>query len=201
MAILVLVRHGQSSYNLSNLFTGSLDVPLTQLGLTEAKLAGEKLKEISFNIAYTSMLIRAQQTLEIILEEIAQKTIPVIRTAAFNERMYGSLQGLNKVEVAEKYGAEQVQLWRRSYDVRPPGGESLEDTFNRAVPYYKLKIEPALEAGQNVLIVAHGNSLRALMMYLEAISIAGITDLNIPTGVPRVYTLNAGLKIEQVCYV
>jgi 2,3-bisphosphoglycerate-dependent phosphoglycerate mutase len=164
MALLTLIRHGQSTYNLENRFTGNTDVELTPLGEEEAKQAGKKLTNFTFAIAYTSMLKRAQKTLEIILEEMKQTTIPIVKIAAFDERKYGSLQGLNKAETALKYGDAQVEIWRRSYDVRPPEGESLKDTFNRAVPYYKQEIEPKLKAGQNILIVAHGNSLRALMM-------------------------------------
>ena len=170
MTLLTLIRHGQSTYNLQNRFTGNLDVPLTTLGKTEAHLAGQKLKDFHFDFAYTSMLIRAWETLSIVLKEIKQIQIPIIKNAALNERMYGNLQGLNKAETALKYGDEQVEIWRRSYKIRPPDGESLEDTFNRTVPYYQSEIEPKLKGGQSVLIVAHGNSLRALKMYLENIS-------------------------------
>jgi 2,3-bisphosphoglycerate-dependent phosphoglycerate mutase len=201
MSSLTLVRHGQSIYNLENRFTGNLDVALTPLGREEAKSAGEKLKDFHYSIAYTSTLIRAQETLRIILEEIKQTNMPIIKNAALNERMYGNLQGLNKAETAAKYGEAQVEIWRRSYAVRPPEGESLEDTFNRTVPYYQLEIEPKLKAGLNVLIVAHGNSLRALKMYLEHISAADIAHVNIPTGTPRVYHFDADLKIIDVNYL
>ena len=201
MTILTLVRHGQSTYNLQNRFTGSLDVPLTKQGEEEARLAGQKLKEYHFDYAYTSMLIRAWETLRIVLEEINQKSIPITRNAALNERMYGSLQGLNKAETALKYGTEQVEIWRRSYEVRPPDGESLEDTYHRAVPYYQSEIEPRLKSGKNVLIVAHGNSLRALKMYLENISPQDIVKVNIPTGTPRVYELGEDLEILKVEYL
>ena len=201
MAILTLIRHGQSVYNLQNRFTGNLDVPLTPLGEEEARLAGEKLKEYRFDLAYTSMLVRAWETLRIVLEEIEQTCIPIARNAALNERMYGSLQGLNKAETALKYGTEQVEIWRRSYEVRPPDGESLEDTFHRTVPYYQSEIEPCLKSGKNILIVAHGNSLRALKMYLENISPQEIIEVNIPTGMPRVYELGENLKVLKVEYL
>jgi 2,3-bisphosphoglycerate-dependent phosphoglycerate mutase len=201
MSILILVRHGQSVYNFENRFTGTVDIGLTPLGEDEAKQTGEKLKEYSFDRAYTSMLIRAQESLRIILEVLMQTNIDVIKNAALNERMYGSLQGLNKEEIAKKYGEEQVEIWRRSYAVSPPDGESLADTFARAVPYYKTEIEPKLGAGENVLIVAHGNSLRALMMYLENISPEDIAKVNMPTGVPRMYTLNTELKVLAAVYL
>lgn len=201
MPYLTLIRHGQSTYNLANLFTGNVDAPLTSLGEAEALAAGKKIKDFIYNVAYTSMLIRAQETLRIILEEIQQTTIPVIKNAALNERMYGNLQGLNKAETARKYGDAQVEIWRRSFDVRPPGGESLEDTFNRTVPYYKLEIEPKLKSGENILIVAHGNSLRALMMYLENISKEAIVKVNIPTGLPRFYNFDNEMKLISVIYL
>jgi len=201
MPYLTLIRHGQSTYNLANLFTGNVDAPLTSLGEAEALAAGKKIKDFIYNVAYTSKLIRAQETLRIILEEIQQTTIPVIKNAALNERMYGNLQGLNKAETARKYGDAQVEIWRRSFDVRPPGGESLEDTFNRTVPYYKLEIEPKLKSGENILIVAHGNSLRALMMYLENISKEAIVKVNIPTGLPRFYNFDNEMKLISVIYL
>lgn len=201
MPLLTLIRHGQSTYNLENRFTGIVDVPLTLLGEEEARDAGKKLKGLKYDRAYTSMLKRAQESLNIILKEIQQTDIPIIMNAALDERMYGSLQGLNKAETATKYGDVQVEIWRRSYAVRPPNGESLEDTFNRTVPYYKLEIEPKLKAGENILIVAHGNSLRALMMYLEHIDQEAIAHVNIPTGTPRLYTLGDDLKIDHVTYL
>jgi len=200
MAQLVFVRHGQSLYNLENRFTGILDVPLTESGKQQAKLAGDKLIGYVFDIAYTSMLIRAQESLQIILKEM-KVTIPVVKNKAFNERMYGTLQGLNKEETAKKYGLAQVDIWRRSYDVCPPDGESLLDTYNRVVPYYKTEIETKLKMGQNVLIVAHGNSLRSLMMYLENINPLDIVKVNIATGIPRLYTFDAELKISNVSYL
>lgn len=201
MALLTLTRHGQSTYNLQNRFTGNLDVPLTPLGEHEAHLAGQKLQDFHFDFAYTSMLKRACETLRIILEEIKQTQMPIIKNVALNERMYGSLQGLNKAETALKYGDEQVEIWRRSYKIRPPEGESLEDTFKRTVPYYQTEIEPKLKSGQNVLIVAHGNSLRALKMYLENISSEAIEKVNIPTGTPRNYIFDENMKILSVDYL
>lgn len=201
MAQLILVRHGQSTYNLENRFTGNLDVPLTALGEEEAHSAGKKLINFRFDMAYTSMLVRAWETLRIILEEVKQITIPIIKNVALNERMYGSLQGLNKADTAKKYGDAQVELWRRSYEVRPPDGESLRDTYNRTVPYYQSEIEPNLKAGKNILIVAHGNSLRALKMFLEEISPEEIIKVNIPTGMPRMYVFDENLKILSVKYL
>lgn len=201
MPILIFVRHGQSVYNFENRFTGNLDIGLTPLGEEEAKKTGEKLKGYSFDIAYTSMLIRAQESLRIILEVIRQTKIPVVKNSALNERMYGSLQGLNKAETSKKYGAKQVEIWRRSYAIFPPEGESLATTFGRTVPYYKAEIEPKLSAGKNVLIVAHGNSLRALMMYLENISPKDIEKVNIPTGLPRMYTFTTDLKVLSITYL
>ena len=201
MASLTLIRHGQSTYNLANLFTGNVDVPLTPLGEAEALAAGQKIKDISYKIAYTSTLIRAQATLQIILETIQQTTIPIIKNAALDERMYGTLQGLNKAETAQKYGDAQVEIWRRSYDVRPPGGESLADTFNRTVPYYQSEIYPKLQSGENILIVAHGNSLRALMMHLENISTTAIANVNIPTGSPRLYRFDNEQNLISVTYL
>ena len=201
MALLTLIRHGQSIYNLQNRFTGNLDVELTSLGEEEARSAGQRLKGFHFDIAYTSMLKRAWETLRIISEEIQQTDMPIIKNIALNERMYGNLQGLNKAETALKYGDAQVDIWRRSFEVRPPDGESLEDTFNRTVPFYKSEIEPKLIAGKNVLIVAHGNSLRALKMYLENISPEAIVQVNIPTGRPRNYIFDQNMKITSVNYL
>jgi 2,3-bisphosphoglycerate-dependent phosphoglycerate mutase len=200
MALLIFVRHGQSLYNLENRFTGILDIPLTLFGKEQAKSSGRKLKGYVFSVAYTSMLIRAQESLQIILSEMQVK-IPVVKNMAFNERMYGTLQGLNKEETAKKYGVAQVEIWRRSYDVCPPGGESLLDTYNRVIPYYKTEIEPKLKMEQNVLIVAHGNSLRSLMMYLENINPLDIEKVNIPTGLPRVYDFNKQLQLSGAKYL
>jgi 2,3-bisphosphoglycerate-dependent phosphoglycerate mutase len=198
MSLLVIVRHGQSEWNLQNRFTGEVDVELTETGRKEAHEAGKDLQSIKFDYCFTSVLKRAEETLDIILKEIQQESIPVKKDKALNERNYGDLQGLNKTETAEKYGEQQVKIWRRSYDVRPPGGESLEDTAARVIPYYKKEIEPLLKANANVLIVAHGNSLRALMMYLENISTEAIAEVNIPTGSPRLYTFDDQLKIIRI---
>ena len=201
MSILTFLRHGQSIYNFQNRFTGILDVELTALGEEEARFAGQKLKNFRFDLAYTSMLKRAWETLDIVLEVMNKTNIPIIKNAALNERMYGSLQGLNKAETVQKYGEKQVELWRRSYQVRPPDGESLHDTYNRAVPFYQQEIEPKLKTGKNILIVAHGNSLRALKMYLENISPEEIINVNIPTGMPRMYVFDENLKILSVNYI
>ena len=200
-ASLTIIRHGQSTYNLANLFTGNADVPLTSFGEEEALAAAKKIKDISYHVAYSSMLIRAKETLRIILEEIKQTGIPAFYNAALNERSYGDLQGLNKADTAKKYGDAQVEIWRRSFDVRPPGGESLEDTCNRVIPYYRMEIEPKLISGDNVLIVAHGNSLRALMMYLENLGRDEIVKVNIPTGAPRFYTFDAKHKLLNAVYL
>lgn len=201
MSILILVRHGQSVFNLENRFTGNLDIPLTRLGEQEAKNAGEKLIHYKFDFAYTSTLVRAQESLNIILKEIHQTDIIVIKNGALNERNYGNLQGLNKAETISKFGQNQVDVWRRSYAIRPPDGESLEDTYNRTIPFYKRVIEPELKQQKSILIVAHGNSLRALVKYLENISEQEISNLNIPTGVPRCYDFDENLKIEKVNYL
>ena len=190
MPQLVLVRHGQSVYNLENRFTGETDVLLTDKGREEAKLAGEKLKEYHFDACFTSLLKRAQETLHIILTETGNMELPVTADHALNERNYGQLQGLNKEETAKKFGDNQVTIWRRSYDIAPPGGESLKDTQNRVLPYYHEHIEPLLKQQKNVLVVAHGNSLRALIKHLDRASDDDIVELNIPTGVPLVYELD-----------
>jgi 2,3-bisphosphoglycerate-dependent phosphoglycerate mutase len=201
MPLLVIVRHGQSAWNLENRFTGDVDVDLTPQGEDEARTAGRKLTGISFSQCFTSVLRRAEETLHLILQETGQPTVPISRDKALNERSYGQLQGLNKAEIAQQYGDNQVAIWRRSYSVRPPGGESLQDTAERVIPYYTAQIEPLLKKGENILIVAHGNSLRALMMYLEHISEDGIADVNIPTGVPRVYTMDEQLRIVSSRYL
>jgi len=195
---LAIVRHGQSEYNLQNRFTGFADVDLTDQGREEAAMCGRKLKDMNFDACFTSVLNRAIETLDIILDTIGQKQLPVYKDAALNERDYGDLQGLNKGETAEKYGAEQVALWRRSFDVAPPGGESLKQTQERVLPYYYAHIEPLLQQGKNVLIVAHGNSLRALMMHLENISPDAISHVELLTGVPRVYDFDESGKISYV---
>ena len=218
---LVLIRHGESEWNKLNLFTGWTDVGLSEKGIEEAKAAGRilKEKEYKFDVCYSSVLKRAIHTAYHALNELDLNYIPVIKNFKLNERHYGALQGLNKAETAEKYGAEKVHLWRRSYDVAPPAlqptdernpanqeqyahekrnelplNESLKDTVKRVVPYFKKVIAPEIKAGKNVLIVAHGNSLRALVKYLDNISDADIADLNIPTGVPLVYELDNKLQ-------
>lgn len=201
MPDLVIVRHGQSQWNLENRFTGWIDIDLSEKGIEEARNAGEKLKGYKFDIAFTSALIRAQKTLDIILEIIGQKDIPIIKDKALNERMYGDLQGLNKDETRKKFGDEQVKLWRRSYDIAPPNGESLKDTAARVIPFYEREIVPQLRAGKNVLISAHGNSLRALVMHLENLSKEQILETEIPTGIPKVYKLDNNLKISESYYI
>ena len=201
MPNLVLIRHGQSQWNLENRFTGWIDIDLSEKGIAEAKAAGEKLKGYKFDMAFTSALTRAQRTLDIILEIIGQEGIPVEKDKALNERMYGDLQGLNKDETREKYGAEQVHIWRRSYDVNPPNGESLKDTAARVMPYFESKILPELKAGKNILISAHGNSLRALVMFFEKLSKEEILQTEIPTGEPKLYVLNDKLEILENRYI
>jgi 2,3-bisphosphoglycerate-dependent phosphoglycerate mutase len=198
---LILVRHGQSQWNLEDRFTGWVDVPLTPQGAAEAREAGEKLKGYCFDRAFTSTLSRAHETLRIILDVIGQPNLPVEYDQALNERHYGELQGLNKAETAEKLGPEQVHLWRRSYTARPPGGESLKDTADRVLPYYRTRIESRVLAGDAVLVVAHGNSLRTLVMILDEISEGDVPALNIPTGVPRRYLINSTGNILERGYL
>lgn len=200
---LVLVRHGQSQWNLENRFTGRKDVGLTEKGEQDARTAGELLRRDTFDVAYTSTLKRAQQTLDIILPECMRGHIhvPVVRTAALNERSYGELEGLNKAEVAQQYSEEQVRLWRRSYDTVPPGGESLRDTSERVIPFFEKEIAPKLKEGQNVLVVAHGNSLRSLVMHLEHLSPEEIMEREIPTGVPLKYMLHPDLTVDRSFYL
>lgn len=194
---LVIVRHGQSAWNLENRFTGWVDVDITSKGEEEAKNAGEKLKDYKFDLAYTSNLKRAQRTLEIILETTRQTNLEVIKNEALNERHYGDLQGANKAETAAKYGDEQVHIWRRSFDIAPPNGESLKDTLARVLPYFENEIIPKLKSGKNIIIAAHGNSLRALIMYLEKLKPEEILQVEIPTGQPKVYRLDENLKILE----
>ncbi|SCB37178.1 2,3-bisphosphoglycerate-dependent phosphoglycerate mutase [Rhizobium hainanense] len=196
---LVLVRHGQSDWNLKNLFTGWKDPDLTALGIEEAKTGGKALADygIKYDIAFTSDLTRAQHTLKIILDEIGQQGLETIRDQALNERDYGDLSGLNKDDARAKWGEEQVHIWRRSYDVPPPGGESLRDTGARVWPYYLTEILPRVLAGQNVLVAAHGNSLRSLVMVLDRLSKAQILELNLATGVPMVYKLKADSTVAS----
>jgi 2,3-bisphosphoglycerate-dependent phosphoglycerate mutase len=196
---LVLVRHGQSEWNLKNLFTGWRDVDLTEVGVKEARAAGKKLKAqgLHFDIGFTSALIRAQRSLDLVLDEMAQKNIPIVKNLALNERDYGDLSGLNKDDARAKWGEEQVHIWRRSYDVPPPGGESLRDTAARVLPYYIQEILPRVLGGANVLVAAHGNSLRALVMVLEKLSPEQILKREIGTGVPLIYRLNADSTVAE----
>ena len=198
MSYLVLLRHGQSAWNLENRFTGWIDVPLSENGIKEAEAAAEKLIHFKFDNAFTSALQRSQHTLRIVLEKTNQTDVPVIADQALNERMYGDLQGMNKDEARKKFGEEQVKIWRRSYDIAPPNGESLKDTANRVIPYFEKNILPLLQQGKNVLIVAHGNSLRALVMYLEKMTPEQILNFEFATAVPRVYELDNHLNILSV---
>ena len=193
MAKLVLLRHGQSLWNLENRFTGWVDIELTEMGQMEAQEAGRKisLAGIHLDEAHTSVLKRAIDTLTICLRAAGQENIPIAYDQALNERHYGDLQGLNKAETAEKFGEEQVKLWRRSYDVQPPGGESLKDTGARTMPYFNERIIPSLKAGRNVIISAHGNSLRAIVMKLDNLNEEQIVALNIPNGIPIVYDFDS----------
>lgn len=224
MAKLVLIRHGQSEWNLSNQFTGWVDVDLSEKGVEEAKHAGELIKQagLEFDQAYTSVLTRAIKTLHYVLEESGQLWIPEMKTWRLNERHYGALQGLNKKETADKYGADQVHIWRRSYDVLPPllkatdegsaakdrryadldpriipGGENLKVTLERVIPFWEDHIAPDLLAGKNVIIAAHGNSLRALTKYIENISDADIMNLEMATGEPVVYDFDEKLNVNS----
>ena len=197
--LLVLVRHGESEWNKKNLFTGWRDVDLSEKGVEEARLAGRKLKTqgLRFDVAFTSALKRAQRTLDIIVEELGQPGLPIFRNEALNERDYGDLSGLNKDEARKKWGEEQVHIWRRSYDVAPPGGESLKDTAARVLPYYLQEILPRVLRGERVLVSAHGNSLRALVMVLELLSPAEIVKREIATGAPIIYRLEADSTVAD----
>lgn len=207
MSKLILLRHGESQWNLENRFTGWVDVPLSPRGEEEARKAGEKLKNIQIDKRYTSVLKRAIDTDRIAMEVVGKLDVPVERDKALNERHYGALQGLNKEETAKKYGKEQVHLWRRSYDIAPPKdvtelnpdgiSESLKDTADRVIPYYLNKIKPDLDAGLNVLVTAHGNSLRALVMHLDELTKEEVLELNIPTGVPIVYEFENGKIVNK----
>lgn len=198
--LLVLVRHGQSEWNLKNLFTGWKDPGLTELGVKEAIGAGRKLKEqgLTFDVAFTSVLTRAQTTLDLALKEMGQTGIPITRNLALNERDYGDLSGLNKDDARAKWGEEQVLVWRRSYDVPPPAGESLKDTLARTLPYYVQEILPCVLRGQRTLVAAHGNSLRALIMVLEKLTPEQILKRELGTGAPVVYRLNADSTVASV---
>ena len=201
MPALILLRHGQSQWNLENRFTGWVDVPLSPKGEDEARAAGEKLRGRHIDKLYTSVLRRAVDTATLALEA-AGTTVPVTeRDAALNERMYGDLQGLNKAEAAKRFGDAQIKLWRRSYDVRPPGGESLSDTAARVLPYWESHVLPDLQAGRDVLVVAHGNSLRALVMHLDGLSHAEVLELEIPTGAPLLYEIGTDGRITGKRYL
>ena len=197
--LLVLVRHGQSDWNLKNLFTGWKDVDLTAQGILEAKKAGEKLKArgIKFDVAFTSALVRAQKTLDLIFAEMGEEKIPIFKNQALNERDYGDLVGLNKDDARKKWGDEQVLKWRRSYDIAPPGGESLRDTVARSLPYFVQEILPRVLRGERTIVVAHGNSLRALVMVLERLSPQGILKRELATGVPILYRLNTDSTVAE----
>jgi 2,3-bisphosphoglycerate-dependent phosphoglycerate mutase len=197
--LLVLVRHGQSDWNLKNLFTGWKDPDLSPRGVAEAKAAGARLKAMGFqfDVAFTSALLRAQSTLTLMLEQLDQRSLETICDEALNERDYGDLSGLNKDDARKKWGEEQVQIWRRSYDVAPPAGESLKDTVARVLPYYCQNILPRVLDGQRVLVSAHGNSLRALIMVLDRLNATTITKLELETGLPMVYQLNANSTVAE----
>ena len=201
MGTLILIRHGQSQWNLENRFTGWVDVPLTDAGREEARRGAALIRGRHFDRAFTSVLVRAQETLDLVLEEIGQTNLPLEKDPALNERHYGALQGLNKAETAKKYGEEQVKLWRRSYDVPPPKektewnpegtSESLKDTAARTLPYFTSNILPLVKAGKTILVVAHGNSLRAIVMDLDKLTKEQVLELNIATGAPIVYEIDA----------
>jgi 2,3-bisphosphoglycerate-dependent phosphoglycerate mutase len=197
MPELLMIRHGQSTYNLENRFTGCVDVPLSPHGVEEAQAAARKLKDHKIDIAYTSTLKRAIDTLQIIVESVKDNQLPIIKNAALNERHYGELQGLNKDAVIKQHGEEQVNLWRRGYRDTPPGGESLKDTEARVMPYFNHIICEQLKQGKNVLIVAHGNSLRAIVKNLDKISNKEVINLNIATGSIYQYQFDLALNIES----
>ena len=196
---LILVRHGQSEWNAKNLFTGWKDPGLTDQGVSEAKNAGKLILEqnIEFDVMYTSMLLRAQKTGDIILGILNHKEIPIIKNEALNERHYGSLAGLNKDDARKKWGDEQVHIWRRSFDIPPPDGESLKDTADRVLPYFETEIMPKVISGSSILIAAHGNSLRALIMKLDSISSQDIVKLEIPTGAPIQYEFTSDGMVDK----
>jgi 2,3-bisphosphoglycerate-dependent phosphoglycerate mutase len=193
---LVLIRHGQSLWNLENRFTGWVDVPLTDKGRAEARAGGMLIRDITFDVAYTSVLSRAEESLAIVLEVIEQKP-PIIRDQALNERHYGDLQGLNKAEMAERFGKEQVQLWRRSYDVRPPNGEALMHTAERTLPFFERAILGDIRQDKNVLVVAHGNSNRSIVMRLDNLTPEEVVRLELGTGMPIVYSMSPRGEVES----
>ncbi len=198
MARLVIFRHGQSLWNLENKFTGWVDVELSPKGVEEAKAAGVKLKGYQFDYAFVSVLKRAINTLDLVLDSAGIKDVVKFQNKALNERRYGDLEGLDKAETAKKYGEEQVKIWRRSFDVPPPNGESLKDTAARVIPYFENEIAPKLKLGNNIVIAAHGNSLRALIMHLEKMTPKQILEFEIGTGIPRVYDLAKDLSVISV---
>ncbi len=197
MPQLIIIRHGESQWNLENRFTGWVDVPLSSRGEEEAKIAGTKIKPYHIDKCFTSGLQRAQNTLLLALKDSEKLSLPIEKSQSLNERHYGDLQGLNKSETAKKFGDEQVHLWRRSYDIAPPNGESLKDTVDRVKPYWNQVIEPELLNGKNILITAHGNSLRAITMIIEKLSPEEIMKVEIPTGQPILYVLGNDLDIQE----
>ena len=211
MPNLVLLRHGESQWNLENRFTGWVDIPLSPKGEKEATQAGEKLKGYKFDKGYTSVLRRAIDTMDIVLKIIGQSNLSIERDKALNERHYGALQGLNKADIGKRYGEEQLKIWRRSYDVPPPKdvtelnpegiSESLKDTAARTLPYFEAKIIPDVLAGKNVIVAAHGNSLRSIVMRLDNLTKEQVLELNIPTGVPLLYVYNSNRKITEHRYL
>lgn len=211
MSNLILIRHGESQWNLENRFTGWVDVPLSPKGEQEAKAAGELLKSYTFDKAFTSKLKRANDTLAFILKASNQTGIPTEYDQALNERHYGALQGLNKEETAKKFGADQVHIWRRSYDVPPPAdktelnpegiSESLKDTAARTLPYWEKKIFPEIKAGKNIIVAAHGNSLRSIVMHLDGLTKEQVLELNIPTGKPLLYVFDSAGKVKEHRYL
>lgn len=201
MAKLILLRHGESQWNLENRFTGSVDVELSPKGVEEAASAAVMLRDIRIDKIFTSVMRRAIETANIIISIRGWNDVPVERDRALNERCYGDLQGMNKAEAAKLFGEEQVKLWRRSYDVRPPHGESLSDTANRTIPYMVREILPQVKSGKNVLVVAHGNSLRSIYMFLDRLSRQDVLELNIPTGVPKVYEIDSEGAIVSSHYL
>ncbi len=200
-AELIIIRHGQSEWNALNKFTGWVDVDLAPKGIAEAKEAGEKLKSYRFDKAFTSGLMRAQKTLTGILDVTGQTDLEVVKNQALNERMYGDLQGMDKDEARKEFGEEQVHIWRRSFDTPPPGGESLKGTADRVLPYYTEVIEPELKDGKTIIIAAHGNSLRSLIMHLEKLSREEILKTEVPTGKPKRYTFDAELNVLTSDYI